>query len=144
MTERKECAKCSGTGQVEDILNKGELRACHYCKGIGSWEPLGVQYDGILKLLAGRKPGLRKSRPKFAPDNCNFDTRVMHDRAYYIWRLARFHGGVDVTLPMTAQWGSAGDPELELLDAMAEDMAKRYLGTDMAGAVRWGRAFGII
>lgn len=144
MTDRKTCAKCNGKGEVEHWRNDGTMQQCHYCKGTGSWPTLSSQYSAILELLRGKKTGLRKSRPAFEPTDCDFDTRVKHDRAYYIWRLARFHGGVDLHLPMGASFGSAGDPDHELLDAMAEDMAKRYLGTDMAAAKRWGRALGVI
>ena len=64
-----------------------------------------------------------------------------HDaRAYYVWRLTRFHAGTDVTMPMTASCRNHGDPFLPVLDRMAEKLAERMTGHGSAGVARWRSA----
>ena len=122
MTTRP-CTKCKGTGKGSSMYPK-----CVFCKGIGTFEEPNI--EEILKAIKGRK-GLRSARPK---DN----------RAYYVWRLARFHGGADVTMPITAMFDNEGDPYLKKLDELADAIAKRVFGTDMAAAHRWGRSLGYV
>jgi hypothetical protein len=62
-------------------------------------------------------------------------------RAYYVWRLAQFHGGVDMRMPMVAGMVVRGDPFLDDLDALADETAKKFLGSNMRAAARWHRAF---
>ena len=139
---RKPCARCNGTGRLEAFEPGGADRACVWCRGNGTFPTLTSQYSRVVDLLRGKKPGLRKSRPVQAPNGCDFDTKIAHDRAYYVWRLARFHGGLDMHLPIVAELGSSADPDLKLLDAMADDVAEKFLGTKHAAALRWGRALG--
>jgi hypothetical protein len=65
-------------------------------------------------------------------------------RAYYVWRLARFHGGKDCTMPVMADMVVRGDPCKGELDKLADVIARESFGTDLGAALRWGRAFGII
>ena len=120
-TEARTCKKCDGTKR-----SKFFDAACHYCRGIGHFLPIDT--DNILNLIAGRK-GLCSKRPDDA-------------RAYYVWRMARFHGGVDVTMPMTAMSGVSGDAFLPELDKLADAVARRVFGTDMAAAHRWSGLLG--
>ena len=97
-------------------------RPCRACGQTGSFPPVDV--DLILGQIKGRV-GLRSRRPE-------------SDRAYYVWRMARFHGGVDVTMPIVAITFSHGDPFKKELDEMADAVAKSVYGTTMAAAARWG------
>lgn len=55
-------------------------------------------------------------------------------RAYYVWRMARFNGGIDMTMPMSADLVVRGDPFRAKLDALADAVAKRAFGLDMSAA----------
>lgn len=84
---------------------------------------------GITKAVLGRK-GLRGTRPT-------------EPRSYYVWRMARFHGGRDVTMPVIAFFGVHGDPFRSELDTLASLLAREVFGTDMAAAHRWGGLLGL-
>lgn len=105
-------------------------RPCLSCNGKGEFAPLDIQ--GIANAIKGRNP--RKLCSKRPDDK----------RAYYVWRLARFHGGADVTMPMGASMDVRNDPFHYELDVMADSVARAVFGTDLAAAHRWGRAFGTI
>ena len=117
------CGKCEGSGRSPHTD-----RSCSYCSGRGQFHAPDVPF--LLQLIKGRK-GLRSKRP----EGC--------DRAYFIWRMARFAGGVDVTMPMMAQLAVAGDPYVPLLDLVADKVAERVYGTSRAGATRWANALGM-
>lgn len=121
-SDRLDCGKCGGTGR-----SRSTSRPCPFCDGTGHFSSVDV--PALLQLIKGRK-GLRSKRPD---DN----------RAYYVWRMARFHGGADVTMPMTASLAVAGDPYIPMLDLIADKVAKRVYGTDRAGAARWANALGM-
>jgi len=89
-----------------------------------------VQKESIVEEIKGRK-GLCSKRPEGS-------------RAYYVWRMARFHGGADVTMPVVASVLRGNDPFVKELDALAELVAKKVFGTDMAAALRWGSALGFL
>lgn len=130
MTTRN-CTRCEGTG-IKAAYTVGAYHSpaqpCNWCKGTGTFSEPNL--DAILDAIRGRK-GLRTKRPD-------------EDRAYYVWRMARFHGGADVTMPMTASLSVIGDPFQPELDAISEAVARRVYGTDLAAAHRWGRALGHI
>lgn len=115
----RQCKACKGSGE-------GLSGPCLTCSGKGMVEaPDGL---AILKQVLGRK-GLRSKRPS-------------DPRAYYVWRLARFHGGADVTMPALASMLIWGDPYRAELDELAEAVARAVFGTDLAAAHRWGQALG--
>lgn len=133
------CTKCKGTGEMHrDALPAGTYGGtyypavpartdpCCYCHGAGWFAPLDV--PAICEEIKGRK-GLRSARPKSS-------------RAYYVWRLARFHGGADVTMPVCAMLDINGDPFEKQLELLADAVAKKVFGTDLAAACRWGNALG--
>lgn len=126
------CTQCKGTKLTRPIVidetKTIPARPCPHCDGIGQFNAVDV--PALLKLVKGRKPGTLRSR---RPDD---------SRAYYVWRMARFHGGADVTMPMQARFEVSGDPYVPLLDAVAEQVARAVYGTDAAGAVRWAHAMG--
>ena len=121
------CSTCNGEGTRQPY---GDLprRTCYSCDGTGSFQLPDLQT--ILKQIKGRKKGtLRSKRPE-------------DSRAYYVWRLARFHGGADVTMPVTAFSYVSGDPYVPYLDAVSEAVANAVYGTDKAAAIRWAHAMG--
>lgn len=103
---------------------------------------LKSQLADIVALLKGRNGKMRSTRPQAPAKDMTWEARVLRDRAYYVWRLARFHGGKDVTMPVMANIMVHGDPELKGLDEMAEWYARKEFGTDMAAAIRWSRVLG--
>lgn len=133
------CPRCEGSGRrilgaytkvdgtkVEAI----DLGVCYICKGYATVQ---VDPDAIREAIKGRK-GLRTAKP--APDTFG---------ASYVWRMARFHGGIDTTMPILC-YGDVGcggilTPNarlmLDMLDMLADKAAKKYCGTDMAAAKRW-------
>lgn len=132
--KHKACLKCNGTGEsrhesftaMDGTYYPERIDPCLYCKGEGWYAPIDVK--AICEDIKGRK-GLRSKRPE-------------SPRAYYVWRLARFHGGVDVTMPVCAELDNAGDPFIDLLDLMADKVAVKVFGTDKAAAYRWINALG--
>lgn len=136
MCETKTCKACKGTGiTVYEAFTTDEgrhyprkERTCVWCDGKGYFEK--PDFRAILLAVKGRK-GLKSKRPD-------------DKRAYYVWRMARFNGGADVTLPMTASLGANYDPYTPDLDRLADLVAKRVYGTDLAAANRWGRALGYL
>lgn len=131
-SETLPCTKCKGTMLTRPIvINETKTipaRQCPHCDGAGQFNAVDV--PALLGRIKGRKPGTIRSR---RPDD---------SRAYYVWRLARFHGGVDVTMPMQATFEVSGDPYVPLLDAVADRVAQAVYGTCRAGSSRWAAAFG--
>jgi len=125
----KDCLKCNGTGNRSNW--QGITIYCLYCNGRGHFEQLNV--EEILLDIKGRSPGtLRSSKPTTGA------------RSYYVWRVARFHGGIDLTLPILAMIDIEGDPFKPDLDQLAEGVAKAVFGSDMEAAKRWGKALGYV
>jgi hypothetical protein len=122
------CKCCKGTGIKPALISDGKVlikeKKCFDCSGSGTFS--APVLEEIVALIKGRK-GLRSKRP---------DDR----RAYYVWRLARFHGGVDVTLPVMAEMDSSSDPYKELLDIWGQAIAQTVYGSGTAGTERWHRA----
>lgn len=123
--EPRVCPRCCGTRVIHDTF-ENRSRRCLNCNGAFQFYPPDL--DKILAEIKGRK-GLRSARPKEA-------------RSYYVWRMARFHGGVDVTMPVMADLELGRDPFKKELDEIADQVAKVAFGTDMAAANRWSRALG--
>ncbi len=128
--EPRICPRCEGKGTTfskgfttqEGRVYPDKTSKCYNCDGALQFYPPNL--DEILVNIKGRK-GLRSARPKEA-------------RSYYVWRLARFHGGADVTMPMMADLELGSDPFKKELDQISEQVAKVVFGTDMAAACRWG------
>lgn len=118
------CTRCEGAGNSRSDAS----RPCPFCDGRGRFGRPDVTH--LVDMIKGRKPGTLRSR---RPDP---------DRAYYVWRMARFHGGADVTMPMNASFAVTGDPYVPYLDVVADKVAKAVYGTDLAGSVRWAGAMG--
>jgi len=134
------CSACKGDGYIfhcgfhvtESILDgkpkdfPSRWSVCIRCNGLGWFHAPDLK--SLVQLINGRKPRtLRSKRPDSA-------------RAYYLWRLARFHGGKDVCLPMGAEMEISGDPYRDTLDAAAKLVAAAYFGSGNVGAARWQQA----
>ena len=111
------CTVCNGT----KVASYDAGRSCIWCAGTGTFTAPDIA--GICAALKGRK-GLISKKPQ-------------DKRAAYVWRMARFHGGKDVTLPVMASLDVRGDPYVETLETLAEEVAKRVYGSDMLGAAAW-------
>lgn len=136
----KECKSCKGTG-IWEMLS-GKQRPCPYCNGEGYF--LEPDYKQILIDITGRKGKSKGTLRKSPPNGVRERNTISAKRAYYVWRLARFHGGADVTLPMGAELDSKGDPFVNELDKFAGLVAQKVFGSQMAAAYRWGSALGYV
>lgn len=103
------------------------------------------EYSTVLEVVKGRK-GLRTTKPK------------TNGFAAYVWRMARFHSGIDMHMPVTcdfdlANWAdhsyTKGDREMFKAlrveaDKMADQVCKDLGLDDKIAARRWGRALGYL
>lgn len=140
------CTKCDGAGQKHsDYANfnpltkqfTGGMQRCHYCQGRGTFPALDVEATVSACFTTRGAKRFRKSMTSPLPRES-----AEAIRAYYVWRMARFHGGADVTMPMTAMLLIEGDPLAKTLDAISDRVALAAFGTSNAAATRWGRALG--
>lgn len=139
--EVRNCPRCQGTGEVVDAFSEeGLMRQCLNCKG-------ACTYTGFdaTKLLAAIIATRGKNKGKIrASMTSTFSDDQNARRAYYVWRLARFHGGVDTTMPMVADLALGSDPFKPELDKLVDEVAKQQFGSNMRAALVWGRALGMI
>ena len=125
-TSTMNCTRCNGTGLVDHWRRDGSKLQCDCCDGRGTFE--APDLEQLCAAIKGRKPGtLRSKRPDDA-------------RAWFLWRMCRFHSGKDVTLPMTASLAVDGDPFVPTLDAAARVIAQHLTGKKSIGSARWRHA----
>jgi hypothetical protein len=160
MENQRNCLTCKGTGQEKNLFftsevpenkrlyGQNEFESCDHCGASGVYPAPNV--EAILDAVIGRK-GVRSAKPKETwerPYKGNKQEWSIiqrdYNRTYYVWRMARFHGGVDMTLPFWAGLNMRGDPYVKELDFLVDALAKRAFGTDKAAAVKWGRALGYV
>lgn len=149
--EVRDCTRCEGKGTTfhqgftyGEKTYPDETKVCSRCKGAKTFT--APDYKVIFEMVTtgrGMADGKRKVRAS-ADKKWNHYNDMNGARAYYVWRLARFHGGKDVTMPMMAGIAIGGDPFVAELDKLSELIAKRVFGTDMAGASRWGVLLGSV
>ena len=135
------CTRCKGEKTIPDILDKSRMRDCPSCGGTGEFAPINL--DDLLNRIRASQ-GKNKGRLRASMTSPSRKDGMGAARAYYVWRMARFHGGQDVTMPIVASSCVHGDPFTDKLDAIAEHVAKLAFGTDLAGVARWARAFGMV
>lgn len=131
------CKRCDGSGQAKNLQGKAEN--CYACEGKGEYPEIDV--DAILQLILASK-GKNKGGLKSNMVSPGFKDGVLKNRAYYIWRMARFHGGVDITMPIMASMCARHDPYKEQLDQLADQLALNLYGSHLSAAKRWGKALG--
>ena len=150
-TETRECRDCKGQGEhVSPSFTSAEgreypesRRKCHTCDGARAVpKPNFVAIFDAVTTKRGAAKGKRVFR-KSPPELWRQSTQgIANRRAYYVWRWTRFHGGADVTMPMTAELFAGRDAWQPELDAFARYVASKAFGTDRAGSHRWARALG--
>ncbi len=132
--EQLPCRKCEGSKlpvypewtSTDGTHYPRREKPCLWCDGVGHFTKPDLV--DLVKAIKGRKKAtLRSKRPDDA-------------RAYFVWRMARFHTGADVTLPITAQMDAAADPYRDLLEFWAEKVAEKLTGHRSAGRARWQAA----
>ena len=152
---KRPCLKCNGKGATENRwhqrlketpdnpiyqnLGKDPLELCKYaCDGSGYYE--APDFHRLFDMVKG-KVGLRFNRPYFAKGEKRKAMqpldRILEDRAYYVWRMVRFHSGIDVTLPVMAVSDVRHDPFKAELDKYIDELALKFYGSNMRGANRW-------
>ena len=121
-----------------------ETRQCYCCEGRKTFDAPNVAAICDAVLTNATKAGKARRFRASLPSPYARGSGSKHDtaRVYYVWSMARFHGGADVTMPMTASMAIAGDPFRAELNFIAENVAKRAFGTDLAGTVRWSGLLG--
>lgn len=149
MNEHEQSAPCTSCKGAKMVFHKGftslegkvypdEMRACYKCEGRGEFP--AVDFADILKRIIATK-GKNKGRIRESFPSPSRSEGVNANRAYYVWRIARFNGGRDMTMPMTAHMLINGDPHQKALETFSDIVAKKFFGTDMAAAQAWHRAF---
>jgi len=146
--EHRDCKRCKGTKTAtkwiyDPITKKGDFgpAPCDECNATGMISK--PDFDNIFQVITKKVKGsekraFRTGKPKFENEHKNQE----EGRAYYVWRMVRFHSGQDVTMPVVASMCVTYDPFERELDAFASYVAKGAFGTDLAGATRWARALG--
>lgn len=125
------CPHCKGSGEVQFL--EEWRRECETCDGFGK---VHIDTCQILNAITTRKGTLYRSLPK--------EARLTYG-AEYVWRMARFHGGADTTMPVMCFYsiGCHGilkedaQAVLKVLDKIVDAVAKVYLGTDTAAVEAW-------
>jgi hypothetical protein len=140
------CVTCKGTGKSASEFGAEHDLPCRVCNGLGAYRHANkTELDRVLFLIIsqqGKTKGRIKSNWSWAKEKTlTGHDRMTFNRAYYVWRWARFHGGEDVTLPFNANFIGGSDPCRATLDRWSEIVAKRAFGSDLAGAKRWHDAF---
>ena len=131
--EKRTCKTCKGTG-LSSFVFEGKQSECHSCHGEPDY--FFPDFETLVNKIMGNK-GLKSAKP------VKYDFKFKSSaRAYYLWRIARFHGGIDVTMPMSATLAINGDPFYNELEQAADYIAKKVCGTNMAAAYRWMNALG--
>lgn len=144
----KPCLRCKGNKTItnpgfeslDGVVYPEITRKCYACDGVGEYSPLDE--NQIRKCIFA---GQGKNKGKLRASLVSPKGKDMSEcRAYYVWRLARFHGGKDTTQPVVADMVCSGDPFRPELDILADKVAKESFGTNLAAAFIWGKALGMI
>ncbi len=97
---------------------------------------LMIDEQAIRDIILSKR-GKNKGKLKSAFPSPHSTDSELSKRAYYVWRLARFHGGIDTTLPIMAEILIRKDPEKDELNKFADIIAIESFGTDKAAALKW-------
>lgn len=130
------CTECKGTGKTKPYTFDNvtyPARDCVYCKG--GTVTFDVPDEAAIRqeIFSSRKPYNLKA---------SLNGYDASPRGYYVWRLARFHGGKDMTMPIAAEIRIKGDPYIEELNKLVDVIAREAFGSDLKAAARWGHALG--
>ena len=133
----RNCTRCNGEGTTirkgfyEGKHVKGGKYVCRSCKGARQFAPPHEEIirEIIVSCLT------RKLRSVFPSGDYNRFTDINAARAYYVWRLARWNGGVDKSIPAFADIALQGEPFRYELNAIGEKLAREFFGTDLEGNI---------
>lgn len=129
------CSSCDGTGKIRTIVRPDPNDdSCPFCDGLGQLPRPDL--STLITHLAGRD-GMRVSRPTPDPDLKPYQ----NTRIYYLWRMIRFHAGLDTRMPAKAAFLSYAEPWLPELDEAVDQLAVLFYGTNMGGAMAWEGLF---
>lgn len=128
------CKRCK---KGRRVAWDGREETCRECDGTGYFTALD---EAAIRLSLKSHKGAVRSTPPFGSQMGDNHKR----RCYYVWRMARFNGGVDMTMPVVAMMWGGDDAYKAELDTLADTLAQEAFGTDMAGTTRWGRALGLV
>ena len=143
------CKKCNGNKvwtskgfiAVDGTVFPDTTYDCNACSKQGFFAPID-EADILKRITAGQ--GKNKGKIRAAMTSPTSKEGQEAARAYYVWRMARFWSGIDSRMPMTADLVVRGDPFNNELDTLSQKVAKEFYGQDTAGAIRWGRALGMM
>src|SRR5579863_7791712 len=102
MDEIRNCRRCQGEGTIfypgftslEGMVYPDQTKPCYACQGQKVFTaPNEEKIIETITTARGATPGKRRLRIAWPGSKHYSDHEVA--RAYYVWRLARFHGGVD-------------------------------------------------
>lgn len=133
MEAEKACPSCEGTGKRERF-GTGQIIDCYECNGAGKF--MAPNWSEIIGILfRTMKDG--KKRWKAKAPNWRKMPDPLGPRCYFVWRMARFDGGKDVTLPVGASMTLGRDPYRDELEAFASMIAAAVFGSNKRGHARW-------
>ena len=122
------CPYCEGTG-------KGRVLLCSMCAATGS---ITIDPDAVWDACMNSRTGkFRASSPKRPGQGGVYG-------ASFVWRMVRFHTGLDMSMPAGVVWEyhrSTHDTLHTLADWVAWEAAGER---SLTGAVRWGKALGYV
>lgn len=132
------CPDCDGLGHSKYEAG----RQCLTCQGATK---VAINGAAIMDVIHTNRGGKRLRSSVTA------DMRDVYG-AEYVWRMARFHGGKDVTMPVTCFFGigchgiidDGAKAVLDALDPMANAVALEEFGTTMGAAARWAPLLGSV
>lgn len=133
MDEIRTCKHCGGSG----YFSPGTCTTCH-----GEGRLVEPNEERLLLLVLKSDDSIRRTRPRQAETGDSSSYKVACSRAYAIWRLARFNGGKDTRMPVLAELELHGDPYSDEIHEIADRVARKQFGTDMAAALKWSKALG--
>jgi len=122
-------------------------------EGLLSTEDFKV-VKGIVATRGKNKGCLRKSKPTVTRTDVGFDNEGHHlwniqgGKEAYVWRMVAFYTGVRPEMPVTAFYDLGPYTEIkelmEHLDNVVEVVLDSIPPRELRGAIRWGRALGMI
>lgn len=126
------CPQCKGDG-------KSRIRNDRFCRTCGGKKKVAIDRDAILRAIHSTQ-GPNRGKLRIANNGMSHVYG-----AEYVWRMARFHGGADVTMPTMCFYsiGCGGIQDrhtkavLDVLDVLADEVALAEFGTNMAAAGAW-------
>lgn len=130
-----QCTGCGGAGVRRHFGQEDRYVVCYSCHGHGG--------DGVPQLatLLGQCVATRGARKgcllKAAPFGPSSDPDK--SRARWLWRMLRFHSGLDVCMPWGFDLGSDKGAE-RVLDSFAKAIVAAVTGKASAGQDRWREA----